>query len=329
MVAGLRTTTASLVLVGSVLLAEHGDVVTATAPRESMKNAARRRSTNDNHHRQLRSRKLAKGVAADEPAAKSKSQKQPKDDGDLENRAGNGDGAADWNGEFQSPVLVGCFRDFKLCESTGTLVSRNPALGCEFDPCTEEVACAADIKECDDGSFVSRDSANGCAFFPCEALACAMDVSECPDGTFVSRDPWNNCSFKPCPPDNRDDEKNGSNGDVNGAPSDSPEIEGNMPVSPGESSNGYSEGDFLLRNGAWVGCDWVGKKKTEERCQSVTANNELVSDLCPEICAEAGTEENNLPGTMEPISQQGNFTLASGSVVTPISVVDNSSYDGL
>jgi len=31
----------------------------------------------------------------------------------------------------------------------------------------EGIFCAADVKQCPDGSFVSRNPANGCAFDPC------------------------------------------------------------------------------------------------------------------------------------------------------------------
>jgi hypothetical protein len=32
-----------------------------------------------------------------------------------------------------------------------------------------------------------------------EAGSCAADVRQCADGSFVSRDPVNNCAFNPCP----------------------------------------------------------------------------------------------------------------------------------
>jgi len=83
--------------------------------------------------------------------------------------------------------------------------NENGMSSCTLMACPEpeepEVACAADVQECADGSYASRDPANNCAFRLCpeEELACAMDVSECPDGTFASRDPGNNCEFKSCP----------------------------------------------------------------------------------------------------------------------------------
>ena len=36
---------------------------------------------------------------------------------------------------------------------------------------------------------------------PEDAGSCAADVKQCPDGSFVSRDPDNACAFKPCPGD--------------------------------------------------------------------------------------------------------------------------------
>jgi hypothetical protein len=37
--------------------------------------------------------------------------------------------------------------------------------------------------------------------------ACAADVRQCPDGSFVARDPARRCAFAPCPGDNRPDPK--------------------------------------------------------------------------------------------------------------------------
>jgi hypothetical protein len=37
---------------------------------------------------------------------------------------------------------------------------------------------------------------------PEEAGSCAADVKQCPDGSYVSRDPDNACAFKPCPGEN-------------------------------------------------------------------------------------------------------------------------------
>ena len=34
---------------------------------------------------------------------------------------------------------------------------------------------------------------------PDEVGACAADVRQCPDGSFVSRNPATSCSFDPCP----------------------------------------------------------------------------------------------------------------------------------
>ncbi|MBI1285360.1 MAG: hypothetical protein GC183_13670 [Thiobacillus sp.] len=36
---------------------------------------------------------------------------------------------------------------------------------------------------------------------PDEGVACAADVRQCPDGSFVSRKPDLSCSFNPCPGD--------------------------------------------------------------------------------------------------------------------------------
>ena len=224
MVSAPRTTTASLVLVGSLLLSD----AAATASRKGR----RRGGAAQNDNRQLRTRKLSKGSK----------QYEPQSDG-LLGRNDNGVGGV------QPPVVAGCFRDFKMCEATGTLVSRNPALGCEFDP---------------------------------------------------------------CPP--------GENSDNVDTASENNDAEGNV---PGESNNGYEEGDFLLPNGAWVGCNWVAKKKTTERCQDKTADNELVSNLCPEVCNTAtivdilavSTATHNLVDSLETTSAAGNCTLPSGMIV--------------
>jgi hypothetical protein len=34
----------------------------------------------------------------------------------------------------------------------------------------EGIVCAADVKQCPDGSYVSRNPARGCAFAPCPAI---------------------------------------------------------------------------------------------------------------------------------------------------------------
>lgn len=34
---------------------------------------------------------------------------------------------------------------------------------------------------------------------PDEGIACAADVRQCPDGSYVSRNPANNCTFDLCP----------------------------------------------------------------------------------------------------------------------------------
>ena len=257
MISGRRKPIASLVLAGSLLLSGQSDAAAASTPSISNNRNGRRGGYNEHHNRQLRTRKLSKGSERSEPG------------GDVATRNANGDG-----GGFPPPVLAGCFRDFKVCDATGTLVSRNAALGCDFDPCP-------------------------------------------PAGHGDKADSDNNTSYPT------------EGGNQNEPPAnDAPKtytpigiIEENMPVTPGESDNGYNKGDFLLVNGAWVGCDWVGKKMTERRCEVVTANNELVSDMCPEICNAAemamttvdDTSPKNL-ADMESASGNGNFTLASGIV---------------
>ena len=255
MISGRRKTIASLVLAGSLLLSEHSDAAAASTPRISNNRNGRRGGYNEHHNRQLRTRKLSKSGEHSEPG------------GDVTTRNANGD-----VGGFPPPVLAGCFRDFKLCDVTGTLVSRNPALGCDFDPCPP----AGHGDNADNGSNTSNPT----------------------EGDNQDKLPANDAPTKYTPIGI---------------------IEENMPVTPGESDNGYNEGDFLLVNGAWVGCDWVEKKMPERRCEIVTANNELVSDLCPEICNTAGMALTRMDDTspknladMESASRNGNFTLASG-----------------
>ena len=269
MISGRRKPIASLVLVGSLLISEHSDAAAASTPSISNNRNGQRGGYNEHHNRQLRTRKLSKGVAADEVGDASSKAKRSEPGGDVTSRNANDDG-----GGFPPPVLAGCFRDFKLCDATGTLVSRNPALGCDFDPCP-------------------------------------------PAGHGDNADNDNNAS-NPTEGDNQDKLP------ANDAPKTYTPIgiiEENMPVTPGESDNGYNKGDFLLVNGAWVGCDWVGKKMTERRCEVVTANNELVSDLCPQICNAAGMAMTTVDDTspknladMESASGNGNFTLTSGMV---------------
>ena len=247
---------------------------------------------------------------------------------------------------IQPPVLAGCFRDFKMCESTGTLVSRNPKLGCDFDPCPP----GEGNSESDENSTNESNNAGE------DAPDAQLPVNDNNDGTPSSQQQPQ--QYHPIQI-----------------------IEENMPITPGESNNGYAEGDFLLSNGAWVGCDWVAKK-TDARCDKMTANNELVSDLCPDVCNEAtivaileentpattvvDASPNNLADAVKDIGTVGNFTLASGmvvdcdwvskrvesrcfkktedgrqvrylcpvcthvvEVVTSISTVDNTTYDGL
>ena len=78
-------------------------------------------------------------------------------------------------------------------------------LGCTNNNGEEPLVCAADVKECADGSFVSRNPELGCDFNPCpsedngeEPLVCAADVKMCYDGTRVERNPENNCEFFEC-----------------------------------------------------------------------------------------------------------------------------------
>lgn len=271
MVSALRPTTASLVLVGSLLLSEHSDA----APTAS-NNGRRSSSGGGNDNRQLRTRKLSKGA---------KKQYEPQSDGMMA-RTDNG------GGTYQPPVLAGCFRDFKVCDSTGTLVSRNPLLGCDFDPCPPGEG--HDKNNNNDG--------NG------------NDAAE-------NNDTEGNAPKGQTPVYDNNDE----------TPEHHPIqiIEENVPVTSGESNNEYTEGDFLLPNGAWVDCNWVAKKKTEERCQDKTASNELVSDLCPDVCNAATIAailKDNTPTAVStaPIKfddiintsgAAGNFTLTSGMIV--------------
>ena len=118
MISGRRKPIASLVLAGSLLLSGQSDAAAASTPSISNNRNGRRGGYNEHHNRQLRTRKLSKGSERSEPG------------GDVATRNANGDG-----GGFPPPVLAGCFRDFKVCDATGTLVSRNAALGCDFDPC--------------------------------------------------------------------------------------------------------------------------------------------------------------------------------------------------
>jgi len=70
-----------------------------------------------------------------------------------------------------------CTEEAKMCPD-GSFVSRNPELGCRFDPCPEPVACAADVKICEDGSSVSRNPALNCDFDPCPEGNCADQGEE-------------------------------------------------------------------------------------------------------------------------------------------------------
>ena len=271
-----RTATASLALVGTLLLSEHSDAATTTSRKGRRRGVA---AKNDN--RQLRTRKLSKGA---------KKQYEPQSDGMIA-RNDNGGGA------FQTPVLAGCFRDFKVCESTGTLVSRNPALGCDFDPCPPGEGDNENDENNESNANQSTSMENSDT-----GGSAPQDLQPGNDGT-SSQQPQ---QYHPIQI-----------------------IEENMPVTPGESNNEYAEGDFLLPDGAWVGCNWVAKKKTAERCKDTTANNELVSDLCPDVCnaatieaileentpAAVTTAPNNLANSMETISTTGNFTLTSGMTV--------------
>ena len=273
-----RTATTSLVLVGSLLLSEHSDAAATT----SRKGRRRGGVAAKNDNRQLRTRKLSKGA---------KKQYEPHGDG-LISRNDNGGGA------FQPPVLAGCFRDFKVCDSTGTLVSRNPALGCDFDPCPPG----------------EGDNEN--------------NESNANQSTSTENSDTDGNAPQDQPPANDDNDSTPSQQAQQYHPIQI--IEENMPVTPGESNNEYTEGDFLLPNGAWVGCNWVARKKTAERCKDMTANNELVSDLCPDVCNAAtieaileentpvavSTAPNNLADSTETlIGIEGNFTLTSGMTV--------------
>lgn len=74
---------------------------------------------------------------------------------------------------------------------------------------TEGVMCAADVKQCADGSYVSR-IAPSCAFATCpttgvkptptptDSVACTMDAKMCPDGSYVGRS-GPKCEFAACP----------------------------------------------------------------------------------------------------------------------------------
>jgi len=52
-------------------------------------------------------------------------------------------------------------------------------------------------ESCDDGNTNNGDGCNSTC--QTEAGGCAADVKECPDGSAVSRDPANNCEFPVCP----------------------------------------------------------------------------------------------------------------------------------
>ncbi len=77
-------------------------------------------------------------------------------------------------------------------------------------PIPETIFCAADVRECSDGSFVGRNPPT-CEFTKCktsppqkpqppieEQVVCTMDAKMCPDGSYVGRT-GPKCEFAPCP----------------------------------------------------------------------------------------------------------------------------------
>lgn len=66
------------------------------------------------------------------------------------------------------------------------------------------IFCAADAKQCPDGSFVARTGPN-CEFAEClvlDAVNCPADAKICPDGSAVSRT-GPNCEFPACAAEQR------------------------------------------------------------------------------------------------------------------------------
>lgn len=89
---------------------------------------------------------------------------------------------------------VACTQDVFNCPD-GTYVSRDPANDCKFPPCSN---CDTDSFECPNGDVVTRNSENGCEFDSCGVtITCAADAKQCADGSSV--EPDKNCNFAPCP----------------------------------------------------------------------------------------------------------------------------------
>ena len=57
-------------------------------------------------------------------------------------------------------------------------------------------------------------------------------------------------------------------------------------ICPAECADSVDEEEerFELKDGVFVTCKWPTKKKTERRCNKVTASGSIVKDICPEVC---------------------------------------------
>jgi hypothetical protein len=115
----------------------------------------------------------------------------------------------------KEPVMV-CGADVSKCPD-GSFVSRNPKLGCAFDPCPVNCdicpfgffdgcnSCGCDkggttfctLRACGPDDFAEPK----CNPKP-DPVVCPADAKLCVDGSSLGRDPSNNCEFFPCPPPN-------------------------------------------------------------------------------------------------------------------------------
>merc|ERR1719461_899880 len=103
-----------------------------------------------------------------------------------------------------------CPEDVYLCED-GTVVSRNPYMNCEFDPCPEYSVVECPIydcpmpEDCDSGMTMDGVDSDGCFYCGCaekdysDDMVCPEDAYICEDGTVVTRNPYMNCEFDECP----------------------------------------------------------------------------------------------------------------------------------
>eukprot|EP01104_Vermistella_antarctica_P009007 TRINITY_DN22_c0_g1_i3.p1 TRINITY_DN22_c0_g1~~TRINITY_DN22_c0_g1_i3.p1 ORF type:complete len:383 (-),score=54.50 TRINITY_DN22_c0_g1_i3:45-1193(-) len=87
---------------------------------------------------------------------------------------------------------------FKPCPFTATCDNvdrkcpdRAPAVECFSDPCS--------TAKCGDGQTCKSNYCGGCNAVCCNPIVCAADVKECKDGSSVSRDPEKGCKFAACP----------------------------------------------------------------------------------------------------------------------------------